>query len=79
MPIHLLDLIHEVLEVMFVERNDHEQHLDVHLDDRFTDQGGAEERPEWNQEVAARETGEVEQRVRDLQSERIVSGVISDS
>ena len=52
--------------MVLVESDDHEQHLNVHLDDGFADQGGAEEGPEWNQKVAACETGEVEQRIRDL-------------
>lgn len=38
----------------------------MRLDDRFPDQRGREELGERHQEVAARDAGQVEQRVRDL-------------
>ena len=48
-----------------VERQYHEKLLDVHLDDGFADERRAEEGPEGDEEVAARDSGQVEQRVRD--------------
>ena len=37
----------------------------MHLDDGFADERRAEEGPEGDEEVAARDSGQVEQRVRD--------------
>lgn len=53
-----------------VKRDNDEQLLDVHLDDGLADQGGAEERPEGDEEVAACDSGEVKQRVWDLKKSR---------
>lgn len=75
-PQDSLDFIDEVLKVVLVECHDHEQHLNVHLDDRLADQGGTEERPERNQKVTTRETSEIKQWVRNLE-ERMESVSVS--
>jgi hypothetical protein len=41
-------------------------YLDVHFEDSLSDEGGAEEGPEGDEEVAAGDAGKVEERVRDL-------------
>ena len=66
-PQDSLNFIDEVLKVVLVECDNHEQHLNVHLDDRLADQSGTEERPERNQKVTARETSEIKQWVRNLE------------
>ena len=38
----------------------------MHLEDGFSDESGAEEGPEGDEEVSAGDAGKVEQRVRDL-------------
>ena len=52
------------VEETLVESQNHEEHLNVHLDDGLADERRAEEGPEGDEEVAARDSGQVEQRVR---------------
>ena len=42
-------------------------YLDVHLDDCFSDESSSEESPERDQEVAAGDSGKIEQRIRNLE------------
>lgn len=50
---------------MLAERQNDEQFLYVHFDHGLADQGGAEERPERDEEVTTCYAGQVEQRVGD--------------
>lgn len=54
----------------FVEGDDNEQFLDVHLDDGFSDEGCSEEGPEWHQEVTAGDACEIEEWIRDLKKKK---------
>lgn len=72
-PLHLgaedgqpADVAHGHVDQTLVEGEDHEEGLDVHLDDGLADQGGPEEGPEGDQEVAAGDPRQVEQRVGNL-------------
>ena len=51
------------LQQGLIEGEHHKDHLDVHLDDRLADQRRPEKGPERDQEVAARNAGQVEQRI----------------
>merc|ERR1719433_1127055 len=52
------------VEETLVERQYDEELLDVHLDDGLADERRAEEGPEGDEEVTARDSSQVEQRVR---------------
>ena len=63
---HLVQVGHDRLDQGLVEGHDDEDLLDVHLDNGFPDQRGAKEGPERNQEVSARDPGQVEQWIGNL-------------
>lgn len=58
--------VNRLLDERLVERNHHKDLLDVHLDDGLADQRGPEERPEGDQEVAASDSRQIKQRIRNL-------------
>ena len=66
----LAEVSHGRVDQALVEGEDDEELLDVHLDHGLPDQGGPEEGPEGHEEVAARDPGQVEQGVGDLEHDR---------
>ena len=53
--------------MMLAKRDNNEQLLNMHFNNRFADECGAEKRPERDEEVAACDAGQVEKRVWYLQ------------
>lgn len=64
---HSLDKLDDSFYVTFAEHKYDEHLLNVHLDNRLSDQRRAEERPKRNQKVSARDAGEIKQRIRNLE------------
>lgn len=50
--------------MMLREEENDEHLLNVHFDNGLANQRGAEKRPEWDEEMATCDAGQVEQRVR---------------
>lgn len=50
-----------MFDVTFGESDDYEYHLDMHFNDRFSDECRTKECGERNEEVAARDAGQIEQ------------------
>lgn len=63
-----VEIGHSSFDEAFVERENDEDLLDVHLDDGLADEGGTEEGPEGNEKVATSDAGKVEQRIGDLEN-----------
>ena len=67
---HVLDPTYDPFDVMFAEEEDDEYRLNAHLDQRLANDRGEEECPKWDEEVAARNTREIEQGIRNAGTEK---------
>lgn len=58
--------INGLVDQLLAERDDDDDLLEMHFNHSLADKRRAEKRPEWHQEMAARDAGEVEQRIWNL-------------